>query len=62
MAGDRAGSVKARMDATALQIGRARDLVGRGQAAQKRIEDPASQIAMGAESALPPGCRRGERP
>ena len=44
MAGDRAGSVKARMDATALQIGRARDLVGRGQAAQKRIEDVASQI------------------
>ena len=27
MAGDRAGSVKARMDATALQIGRARDMV-----------------------------------
>ena len=44
LAGDRAGSVKARMDATALQIGRARDLVGRGQATQKRIQDVASQI------------------
>ena len=44
MAGDRAGSVKARMDATALQIGRARDMVNRGQSAQRRIEDVASQI------------------
>ena len=44
LAGDRAGSVKAKMDATALQINRARDLVGRGQSAQRRIEDVASQI------------------
>ena len=44
LAGDRAGSVKARMDATALQIGRARDLVGRGHATQQRIENVASMI------------------
>ena len=44
MAGDRAGSVKARMDATGLQINRARELVGRGQAAQSRIENVAAQI------------------
>ena len=44
MAGDRAGSVKAKMDATGLQINRARELVGRGQAAQSRIESVAAQI------------------
>ena len=44
MAGDRAGSVKAKMDATGLQINRARELVGRGQAAQSRIENVAAQI------------------
>ena len=44
MAGDRAGSVKQKMDAVGLQINRARDMVGRGQSAQKRIEDVAAQI------------------
>ncbi len=45
MAGDRGGSVKAKMDAARLQIDRARDAVGRGQSAQKRIEDVASQMS-----------------
>ena len=45
MAGDRGGSVKAKMDAARLQIDRARGAVGRGQSAQNRIEDVASQIS-----------------
>ena len=44
LAGDRAGSVKASMDSTALQINRAREMVGRTQSTQKRIEDVACQI------------------
>ena len=44
MAGDRAGSVKAKMDAAQLQIQRARGAVGKGQAAQNRIEQVAAQI------------------
>ncbi len=44
MAGDRAGSVKAKMDAAQLQINRAREEVGRGNAAANRIEQVAAQI------------------
>ena len=44
MAGDRAGSVKAKMDTVGLQINRARDAVGQGHSAQKRIENVAAQI------------------
>ena len=44
LAGARAGSVRAKMDATGLQINRARELIGRGQAAQSRIENVAAQI------------------
>ena len=44
LAGDRAGSVKQRMDAAGLQISRARQAVGRGQATQSRIEQVAAQI------------------
>ena len=44
MAGDRAGSVKAKMDAAQLQINRAREVVGRGNAAANRIEQVAAQI------------------
>ena len=41
LAGDRAGSVKAKMDATRLQIDRAREAVGRGSSAANRIEQVA---------------------
>ena len=44
MAGDRAGSVKAKMDTARLQINRARETVGRGKSATSRIEEVASQI------------------
>ena len=44
LAGDRAGSVKAKMDAVGLQIDRARRAVGQGQAVQNRIEQVAAQI------------------
>ena len=44
LAGDRAGSVKQKMDAASLQINRARDAVGRGQSVQRRIESVAAQI------------------
>ena len=44
MAGDRAGSVKQKMDAVQLQIGRARGAIGKGSAAANRIESVASQI------------------
>ena len=44
MAGDRGGSVKAKMDAARLQINRARESVGKGNSAANRIEEVASQI------------------
>ena len=44
LAGDRAGSVKQKMDAVGLQIDRARRAVGQGQAVQNRIEQVAAQI------------------
>ena len=44
MAGDRAGSVKAKMDTTRLQIDRAREVIGRGSSAANRLEQVASQI------------------
>ena len=42
LAGDRAGSVKAKMDATRLQIDRARGIVGKGHSAANRIEQVAA--------------------
>ena len=45
MAGDRAGSIKARMDTTRLQIDRARGAIGRGNSVVNRIENAASQIS-----------------
>ncbi len=44
LAGDRAGSVKQKMDAAALQISRTRQAVGTAQAKHSRISDVASQI------------------
>ena len=44
MAGDKAGSVKAKMDAAQLQIQRGRGIVGRGDSAANRIEQVAAQI------------------
>ena len=45
MAGDKAGSVKAKMDTARLQIDRARGAIGRGSSAAHRIEDVAGQIS-----------------
>ena len=44
LAGDRAGSVKQKMDAAALQISRTRHAVGSARATHSRISDVASQI------------------
>ena len=44
MAGDRAGSVKAKMDAAQLQIKRGRGILGGGYAAANRIEQVAAPI------------------
>ncbi len=44
LAGDRAGSVKAKMDTTRLQIDRARQAIGQGGAVANRIENVAAQI------------------
>ena len=44
MAGDKAGSVKAKMDAAQLQIQRGRGIIGRGHSAANRIEQVAAQI------------------
>ena len=44
MAGDRGGSIKAKMDAAQLQIQRGRGIIGGGYDAAKRIERVAAQI------------------
>ena len=44
MAGDRGGSVKAKMDATQLQFDRTMGLVGQAKATSSRIDNVISQI------------------